>query len=58
MVDNNNEPQKVFYKEPMPPDFLRSEQVVVVGDYTEGCLHCGPDTYEMPIKIQGRINKG
>ena len=31
LVDENNGEQKVFYNEPMPADFLRSEQVVVVG---------------------------
>lgn len=33
MVDENNVVQKVFHPNPMPTDFLRSEQVVVVGSY-------------------------
>lgn len=33
MIDNNNQEQRVFYKEPMPPDLLKSEQVVVIGSY-------------------------
>ena len=33
MVDQNQKEQKVYYNEPIPPDFLRSEQVVVVGSY-------------------------
>ena len=33
MIDENQKEQKVFYNEPIPPDFLRSEQVVVVGSY-------------------------
>jgi len=33
LVDENNKEQTVVYYEPMPPDFLRSEQVVVVGSY-------------------------
>jgi cytochrome c-type biogenesis protein CcmE len=33
MVDDNQQEQKVYYGEPMPPDFLRSEQVVVIGGY-------------------------
>ena len=33
MVDDHQKEQKVLYNEPMPPDFLRSEKVVVVGSY-------------------------
>ena len=33
LVDDNKKEQKVYYNEPMPPDFLRSEKVVVVGSY-------------------------
>ena len=35
MVDENNNEQLVYYNEPMPPDFLRSEQVVVIGGYSD-----------------------
>lgn len=33
MVDNDGTEQKVFYNEPVPPDFSRAEQVVVIGSY-------------------------
>ena len=33
MLDDNNVEQTVFYNEPMPSDFLRSEKVVVIGSY-------------------------
>lgn len=33
MVDENNNEEEVFYANPMPQDFLRSEQVVVIGSY-------------------------
>ena len=33
MLDENNEQYKVYYNEPMPTDFLKSEQVVVVGAF-------------------------
>ena len=33
MIDHNGLEQKVIFNEPMPADFLRSEQVVVVGAY-------------------------
>ena len=52
MVDNNNETQKVFYKEPMPPDFLRSEQVVVVGNYSEDLFVADQILMKCPSKYQ------
>ncbi|MCH7397272.1 cytochrome c maturation protein CcmE [Belliella sp. DSM 107340] len=33
MIDNDGTEQKVFYNEPVPADFHRSEQVVVIGAY-------------------------
>jgi cytochrome c-type biogenesis protein CcmE len=33
LIDDNLKEQKVYYNEPMPPDFLRSEKVVVIGGY-------------------------
>jgi cytochrome c-type biogenesis protein CcmE len=33
LIDQNGEERNVFYNEPMPPDFLRSEQVVVIGSF-------------------------
>ena len=33
LIDDNRKEQKVYYNEPMPPDFLRSEKVVVIGGY-------------------------
>ncbi|MEM7108326.1 MAG: cytochrome c maturation protein CcmE [Bacteroidota bacterium] len=33
MVDENEEVQHVYYNEPMPTDFLKSEKVVVIGSY-------------------------
>jgi cytochrome c-type biogenesis protein CcmE len=33
MVDNDGTTQKVFYNEPVPTDFSRSDQVVVIGSY-------------------------
>lgn len=33
MVDENKNEQLVYYNEPMPPDFVRSEKVVVVGGF-------------------------
>ncbi|GJM62009.1 MULTISPECIES: cytochrome c maturation protein CcmE [Persicobacter] len=33
MIDNDGKTETVFYNEPMPQDFARSEQVVVIGSY-------------------------
>lgn len=33
MVDNDGVEQRVYYNEPVPADFTRSEQVVVIGAY-------------------------
>ena len=33
MVDNDGTEQQVYYNEPVPADFIRSEQVVVIGTY-------------------------
>jgi len=33
MLDDKNVEQTVYYNEPMPSDFLRSEKVVVIGSY-------------------------
>jgi len=35
MVDEQEKEQLVYYNEPMPPDFMRSEQVVVIGGYKD-----------------------
>jgi len=33
MVDNNGESEKIYYNEPMPVDFIKSEQIVIIGSY-------------------------
>jgi cytochrome c-type biogenesis protein CcmE len=33
MVDNDGTEQQVFYNEPVPADFARAEQIVVIGAY-------------------------
>jgi cytochrome c-type biogenesis protein CcmE len=35
MVDNDGYEQEVYYNEPVPADFVRSEQVVVIGSYRD-----------------------
>ena len=38
MIDDDGIEQKVYYREPMPADFKRSEQVVVIGSYRQSDL--------------------
>ena len=33
LVDDQGKEQKVFYNEPMPPDFTHSEKLVIIGSY-------------------------
>ncbi len=52
MVDENNEEQVVFHPNPMPTDFLRSEQVVVVGAYQSNNFVADKILLKCPSKYQ------
>lgn len=53
MVDNDGTEQKVFYNEPVPPDFARAEQVVVIGSYkTEDLFVADKILMKCPSKYQ------
>lgn len=52
MVDQNNVEQEVIYNEPMPMDFLRSEQVVVVGSYKKDKFIADKILMKCPSKYQ------
>lgn len=52
MVDENNVAQQVFHPNPMPTDFLRSEQVVVVGSYQNGNFVAEKILLKCPSKYQ------
>jgi cytochrome c-type biogenesis protein CcmE len=52
MVDKNHQEQQVFYKEPMPPDLLKSEQVVVVGSFIHGSFVADKILLKCPSKYQ------
>ncbi len=59
LVDDNGKEQKVFYNEPMPPDFTRSENVVVVGGYQEGNFVANKILLKCPSKYQEQsVNAG
>jgi len=52
MVDQNNNEQQVIYNEPMPMDFMRSEQVVVVGSYKSNMFVADKILMKCPSKYQ------
>ncbi len=52
MVDENGTEQTVYYNEPMPADFLRSEQVVVIGKYAEDMFVADKILMKCPSKYQ------
>ena len=52
MVDNNQQEQKVIFNEPMPADFMRSEQVVVVGSYKNDIFLANKILMKCPSKYQ------
>ena len=52
MIDEKGEEQQVLYNNPMPPDFLRSEQVVVIGRYQGNSFVAGQILLKCPSKYQ------
>ncbi|EON77616.1 Cytochrome c-type biogenesis protein CcmE, heme chaperone [Lunatimonas lonarensis] len=53
MVDNDGTEQQVYYNEPVPADFERSEQVVVIGSYrTESLFVADKILMKCPSKYQ------
>ena len=52
MVDDNSHQQKVHYQKPMPPDFTRSEKVVVVGSYDQQAFLADKILMKCPSKYQ------
>src|SRR5271170_4154914 len=52
LVDDKKKEQKVIYNEPMPPDFLRSEKVVVIGHYQKNQFIAKKILLKCPSKYQ------
>lgn len=52
MVDDKGKEQKVFYNQPMPPDFTRSEKVVVIGTYVDNDFKASKILLKCPSKYQ------
>lgn len=59
MVDEGGKEQQVFYNEPMPQDFTRSEKVVVIGSYKGESFYADKILLKCPSKYQeDSINAG
>lgn len=52
MVDDGNREQLVQYNEPMPPDFLKSEKVVVIGGFKGDDFYAQKILLKCPSKYQ------
>jgi cytochrome c-type biogenesis protein CcmE len=52
LIDEHKKEQKVVYNEPMPPDFTRSEKVVVIGKYRENNFVASKILLKCPSKYQ------
>ena len=50
MVDEKGKKENVFYGEPMPPDFLLSEQIVVIGSYNNNQFIADEILFKCPSK--------
>ena len=52
MTDNEGKEQQVYYNEPMPPDLIKSEQVVVIGSFQEDVFIADKILLKCPSKYQ------
>jgi cytochrome c-type biogenesis protein CcmE len=52
LIDESGKEQKVIYNEPMPPDFTRSEKVVVIGRYQQETFVASKILLKCPSKYQ------
>jgi len=52
MVDEKGKDQEVYYNEPMPADFTRSEKVVVIGSYQEDLFVADKILMKCPSKYE------
>lgn len=52
LIDENNEEQMVYHPNPMPTDFLRSEQVVVIGGFSNERFVADKILLKCPSKYQ------
>lgn len=52
MIDDKGKEQKVYYNQPMPADFTRSEKVVVIGSYVSNDFRASKILLKCPSKYQ------
>lgn len=52
MIDDKGREQKVYYDQPMPSDFMRSEKVVVIGSYVANDFRASKILLKCPSKYQ------
>jgi cytochrome c-type biogenesis protein CcmE len=52
MIDEKGKEQKVFFDEPMPQDFTKSEKVVVIGSYSGDTFVASKILLKCPSKYQ------
>lgn len=52
MVDDEGKEQQVNYNQPMPPDFTRSEKVVVIGSFHDDTFNASRIILKCPSKYQ------
>jgi cytochrome c-type biogenesis protein CcmE len=59
LIDENGKEQMVYYNEPMPADFTRSEKVVVIGGYENDTFVARKILLKCPSKyVDEKINAG
>ena len=59
LIDENGKSQEVFYYEPMPTDFKRSEKVVIIGGYVGDVFVADKILLKCPSKYQEQeVNAG
>ncbi|MCU0356080.1 MAG: cytochrome c maturation protein CcmE [Cyclobacteriaceae bacterium] len=59
MIDDNGKEQQVFYNQPVPQDFTRSEKVVVIGSYRGEQFFAEKILLKCPSKYQeNELNAG
>jgi cytochrome c-type biogenesis protein CcmE len=59
LVDDARREQTVYYNEPMPPDFTRSEKIVVIGGYQGDRFVASKILLKCPSKYQeNKLNAG
>jgi cytochrome c-type biogenesis protein CcmE len=56
MIDDQGKEQKVFYNQPMPADFQRSEKVVVIGNFKDESFYASKILLKCPSKYQEEQN--